>query len=195
MAADPAAHVNVAVGGAGTRGIDVEADSGFAFLAVAASAAGDVEGDGDNVAFLDELDVASGLDDFAGDFMSEDESRGGGGAAADHVLVGAADVGGDDFEDDAVLDFLFACRVEEFGEVDGLDFDFAGLDVGDAAVGRWHGGSFCWDVVRGEVWRARARTASHFFGDSAAGRVAGSFGAGEGDCGSGIADDGNVAGG
>ncbi len=67
--------------------------------------------------------------------MAEDQPCGGGGSAADHVLVRAADVRGDDLEDDAVFDLLLAGGIEEFGKIDGLDFDLAGLDVSDAAIG------------------------------------------------------------
>src|SRR5205814_6205720 len=93
-----------------------------------------------DVALLDELDVAPRFDDLAGDLVAEDQSCGGGSPPADHVLVGAADVGGDDLEQHAVLDFFLACRVVELGEVDGLDLHFAGLDVGDATIGRRHDG-------------------------------------------------------
>src|SRR5581483_10977922 len=72
LPADPSAHVDVAVGGARPRGIHVQADAGLAFLAVAAAAAGDVEGHRTQVADFDELDIATGLDDFAGDLVAED---------------------------------------------------------------------------------------------------------------------------
>jgi len=158
LAPYPSAHVDVAVGGAGARGIDVEADAGFSFFAIAAAAAGDVEGDGADVAFFDEFDIAAGFDDFAGDFVAEDESRGGGGPAADHVLIGAADVGGDDFEEDAVLDFLFAGGIEKFGEVDGLDFYFTRFDVSDAAIGS-HGTSEALSFVE-TTWTRRGGQAT-----------------------------------
>src|SRR6185503_13067663 len=58
LSADPAAHIHVAVGGAGAGGVDGEADAGLAFEAVSAASAGDVEGNGDDVALFDELDVA-----------------------------------------------------------------------------------------------------------------------------------------
>ena len=50
LAADPSAHVDVAVGSAGAAGVDVEADAGFLLTAGAAAAAGDVEGNGDEIA-------------------------------------------------------------------------------------------------------------------------------------------------
>ena len=76
LAADPAAHVDVAVGRAGPRRIDVQADAGLAFLAIAAAPAGDVERHRDQVADLDEFDVAARLDHFAGDFVAENQARG-----------------------------------------------------------------------------------------------------------------------
>src|SRR5207247_560881 len=93
LSADPAAHIDVAVGRAGAGGIDGEADAGLAFKAIAAAAAGDVEGNGDQVALFQELDIAAGFDDFAGDFVAENQPGGGGGSAADHVLIRAADIG------------------------------------------------------------------------------------------------------
>src|SRR5215208_2365669 len=79
LAAQPAAHVDIAVGGAGPGRVDVLADAGVALLAVAAAAAGDVEGDADQVADLDELDVAADLGDLAGDLVAEGLALGGGG--------------------------------------------------------------------------------------------------------------------
>ena len=43
LAADPAAHIHVAVGGARAGGIDVEADTGAAFFTVAAATTGNIE--------------------------------------------------------------------------------------------------------------------------------------------------------
>eukprot|EP01052_Picozoa_sp_SAG31_P035475 SAG31_NODE_4286_length_3378_cov_6.692894_1_plen_513_part_00 len=103
---DPAAHVHVAVGGAGARRVHVEADAGVAALAGGAAAARDVERDGADVADVEELAVVAELHDLAGDLVPEDHvatrERG---ATADHVLVGAADVGRDDLEDRAVVAF------------------------------------------------------------------------------------------
>ena len=132
LAADPAAHVDVAVGRAGPRRIDVQADAGLAFLAVAAAPAGDVEGHRNQIADFDELHVAPGFDDLAGDLVAEHQPVRRGGAAADHVLVAAADVGGDDFENDAVLAFARAQR--EFRKVDGLYLHLARSHISDSAV-------------------------------------------------------------
>ena len=77
----------------------------LAFLAVAATAAGDVEGHRTEVAFLDEFDISPRFDDLAGDLVSEHETLRRGGAAAHHVLVAAADIRGDDLQDHAVLAF------------------------------------------------------------------------------------------
>ena len=124
LAAHPSAHVDVAVGGAGPRRIHGEADSGLAFPAVAASPARDVERHGDQVADVQELDVAALFDDLAGDLVAQHQSRRRGGPAAHHVLIAATDIGGDDLQDDAVVDLL-ARRVLQFRKVDGLDFHFA----------------------------------------------------------------------
>jgi hypothetical protein len=51
------------------------------------------------------------------------------------VLIGAADVGGDDLQDDTVIDFL-SCRIFEFGVVDRLNFDMIWTEKDDSAIGR-----------------------------------------------------------
>ena len=51
LAADPAAHVDIAIGAAGARVIDVQADAGIARFAGAAAPAGDIERHRDDVAF------------------------------------------------------------------------------------------------------------------------------------------------
>lgn len=142
LAADPAAHVDVAVGAAGPIGVHVQADLGLALLAVDAAAAGDVERDGAEIALLDELDARPDLDHLAGDLVAQDQALGGGGAAADHVLVGTADVGGDDLQDGRVGELpahvsgvdAGAVVELEVGEFEIDDLDLAGAFVGDAAV-------------------------------------------------------------
>jgi hypothetical protein len=69
LAADPPAHVRVPVRRTSARWIDVEAHPGVASLARWATAAGDVEGHGTQIAILDEFDVLADLDDFSGDLM------------------------------------------------------------------------------------------------------------------------------
>ena len=66
--------------------------------------------------------------------MPQDQPGGRRGAAADHVLVGAADVGRDDLQRSrrARICVLFGQR--EFRIVDGLDFYFARSHIGDAAI-------------------------------------------------------------
>src|SRR4029450_3314684 len=146
LAAKPAAHVDVAVGGAGPGRVDVLADAGVALLAVAAAPAGDVEGDADQVADLDELDVAADLGDLAGDLVAEGLALGGGGPAADHVLVGAADVGGDDLEDDAVLQLTVVLLGElQLGVVEVLHLDLSGSGVDDPAVAAGQGRSLLFE--------------------------------------------------
>ena len=50
LSADPAAHIDVAVGSAGPRGIYVQADACLPFLAVPAAPTGDIERHGNDVA-------------------------------------------------------------------------------------------------------------------------------------------------
>src|SRR5581483_5085386 len=97
-----------------------------------AASAGDIKGHGAEVAHFDELHVTAGLDDFAGDLVAEDESLRRSGAASDHVLIATADIGGNNFQNDAMLAFPRAkreCRI-----VDRLDFYCSRSDIGDPAI-------------------------------------------------------------
>src|SRR5690606_26151082 len=103
LPADPAAHVDVAVGRAGPVRVDVETDAGGPLLAVAAPPAGDVERHRHQVPDVQELHVRALLHHLPGDLVPQHQAGRCGGAAAHHVLVAAADVGGDHFEDHAVV--------------------------------------------------------------------------------------------
>src|SRR5208282_6602093 len=63
LATNPTTHVDVAVGSTGAARVDVETDSGLFGTAGAAAATSDVEGNGDEVSFLDVLDVGAEFDD------------------------------------------------------------------------------------------------------------------------------------
>ena len=80
-------------------------------------------------------DVAAKLDDFTGDFVAQHQADLGSGAAADHVLVGAANVGGNHLEDHAVLDLL-AARVLHLGVVDILYLDLASAAIHHSTITR-----------------------------------------------------------
>src|SRR5262249_11924690 len=77
-----------------------------------------------------------------GDLVAQDQALGRRGAAADHVLVGAADVRREDLEDHPVLaaaaDVLLVyprpVLEDELRVVDGLHLDLAGAHLGDPAV-------------------------------------------------------------
>src|SRR5271165_4850719 len=125
LSPDPSTHVDVSICGARARGVDV-----------AASTAGDVERNRDEVTHLDELDVAPGLDHLTGYFMPQYQSGRSGGAAADHVLVASANIRGDDLQDNAVL--AFASSKRQLGEVDRLNLHFARAHVSDPSVGCSH---------------------------------------------------------
>lgn len=71
LAANPTAHVDVAVGGTRTSRVHVEADAGVATLAGGATAASNVERDGADVAFVDELAIRAGFHDLAGDLVAK----------------------------------------------------------------------------------------------------------------------------
>src|SRR5690606_15903137 len=148
LAADPAAHVDIAVGAARTVRVDVEADAGLALLAVAAPAAGDVERHRAEVTLLDELHAGPDLDHLTGDLVAEDEILRRRCPASDHVLVRTADVGGHHLEDGPVghlashVVWVHTRAVLELelwvGDV--LDLSLARAEVGHAAVAR-HGDS------------------------------------------------------
>ncbi len=102
LAADPAAHIDITVGAAGPSRIHIQANAGLAFLAVAAAAAGDVEGRGNQVTNLQKLNIVAFFDDFAGDLVAQDHAGRRSGPAAHHVLVAAADIGRDQLQNDRV---------------------------------------------------------------------------------------------
>jgi hypothetical protein len=145
LAADPAAHVHVPVGRSRPVGVDLQADAGLAFLAVAAPAAGDVERYGADVPDLDELDIGPDVDHLTGDLVSEHQTLGGGGPPTHHVLVAAADVAGDCLEDRSVRGTPADVLLVDAGPVphlvrrvvDVLDLDLAGALIDHRAIG-WH---------------------------------------------------------
>src|SRR5581483_2126764 len=143
LSADPSAHVHIAVGRARTGGIHGQADARFAFAAIAAAPAGDVERDGDQVADVQHLHVAALLDDFAGDLVSEDQSLRRRRPAANHVLVRTADVRRNHFQDDAVRSVLPAERVRfALGHLQlrvryGLNLYLTGFDICYSTI-CWH---------------------------------------------------------
>ena len=128
----PAAEVE-AVSPARGLGVDVETDVGVPLPAVAAATTCDVEGDRDQVARLDELHVAAGLDDLAGVLMAQHHALGGDEASSVDVQVAAADVGRDQLDDDPVI-ALLAARVDQFRVVEFLDLDGAGPRVDDCSI-------------------------------------------------------------
>ena len=96
LASNPTPHIHIPVGSTGAGRVDIEAHARVAPLARGAAAAGDVERDGADVADLKELTVIAQLDDLPGDLMAEDHVPAREGSAPPyHVLVRAADVGGD----------------------------------------------------------------------------------------------------
>jgi len=134
LPADPSAHIDISIGASGAIGVDVKADASVALSASSAAAACDVERDRHEIADLKILDVPTFLDHFAGNLMSEHHAGRRSRAAPDHVLIGAADIRGDDLENDAVIDGL-SRRIAEGWKVDLLNFDVAGFEVNHAAVG------------------------------------------------------------
>ena len=143
LATDPAAHVYIAIGAASARWIHVQAYAGVLLFAGATATASHVKGYRDNVTFFEELDIAARLDHFAGNFMAQDQAGRGGSATAYHVLVGAADIGGQYLEDDAVVGLLTR-RSDQLGKRDGLHFDFTWPDIGYASISRHY--FSCWGL-------------------------------------------------
>ena len=67
--------------------------------------------------------------------MAENHAGSSCGAAANHVLIRTADVGGDYLEDDAVIDLLPGW-VFQFGVVDRLHFNVIWAEKDDPSIGR-----------------------------------------------------------
>ncbi|WP_249212047.1 hypothetical protein [Gluconobacter cerinus] len=87
---------------------------------------------------MNHLDIRSGFDDFAGNFVTEHQPGWRCRAPSDHMLVGAADIGGDDLENDAVVN-LPAIGCFHSGVVDPLDFNMIGAKINDPSVFVRHG--------------------------------------------------------
>ena len=72
--------------------------------------------------------------------MAQDQTLGRGSAAADHVLIRSADVGGDDFQNYAMRRVFSAKRVRlalghlQLGVGDRLNFHHAGLDISYSTI-------------------------------------------------------------
>src|SRR5690606_3837947 len=96
------------------------------------AAAGDVERHGNEIALLDELNIATALDHFARDLMPQHHTSRRRSAAAHHVLIAAADIGGDQLDNGTVL--ALALTQYESREIDTLDFHLARTHVHDAAI-------------------------------------------------------------
>ena len=109
------------------------------FLAGAATTAGNVERYRNQITFLERFDILADLDHFAGDFVTQHQPRSSSGAAAHHVLIGAANIGRGHFQDHAMFNFL-AGGIIQLGEGNGLDFDPPLCDVNDTAI-------FCHDLI------------------------------------------------
>ena len=87
LSAGMASHADVAVGALVGIGVDIEAGSPVLLVAALAGAAGDVEGNADDVADLDSSDSRADLDDLARLLVSEQQSGFGRGSRSRHVLV------------------------------------------------------------------------------------------------------------
>ena len=133
MSTDPTAHIDVAVGATRSRRVHVETDVGTARFAVAASSARDVERHRDQVASVDEFNAAAAFDNFAGYLVPQDQSGRRRGAPVHHMLVAAADVSRDRFDDDAVVDFLSLRRLQ-LGVVNALYLDFARPQINHSMI-------------------------------------------------------------
>ena len=103
LAADPSAHIDIAIGCAGTSGIHVKTDACFSFFAHPASATGDIERYRNDITDTEKLDIAAFFNNFPGDFMSQHQTGRSCGPAADHMLIAAADIRRNDSEDDSML--------------------------------------------------------------------------------------------
>src|SRR5258705_10639178 len=134
LPADPAAHIDISIGASGAVGVDVKADAGVAFSTGPTAAACNVEGDRHEITDLEILNVTPFLDYFAGDLVSEYHAGRRRRAAADHVLVRAANVRRYHLEDNAMFDRL-SSWITKGRKVDLLNLDLAGFEVNHATIG------------------------------------------------------------
>src|SRR6218665_3254873 len=134
--ADPAAHVDIAIGAAGPRRVDAQAHAGVLLLATAAAPAGDVERHRHDVARRQHLHIAAHFEHLAGDLMAQHQPGRRGGAPAHHMLVRSANVGAQHLQDHAMLGAATR-RVDQFGKGDRLHLDLALAQINDTAI-RWH---------------------------------------------------------
>ncbi len=128
----PAAHIDVAIGSTGPGRIDVQADTRLANFAVPAPAAGNIEGYRNQIALLNELNIATGLNDQTGYFVTQHQPGGCRGTSPNHVLITTADIGRHDLQNNAVL--AFAITKGQLGILDFLYFNYAGANVGNAMI-------------------------------------------------------------
>src|SRR5579875_2070470 len=160
LPAYPSAHIDVAVSCAGAGGIDVQADACFALLTIAASSTGNIKRYGYQVSHLDKLHVASRLDHFAGDLVSETYSTGRGCTTSDHMLIAAANVGGNYLQNHAVL--ALAVSECELGKIDRLHLDFSRTHVNQSPIAGHKYSSFT--IEMRSCWPFRAQHNRAAFG-------------------------------
>ena len=109
-----------------------------AFLAVTAASARDVERHRAEVALLDVLHARPDLDHLTGDLVAQDQTFGGGGPPADHVLVAAADVGRHGLDDRRVGELasdVVGVDARAVLELESRVVDLLHLDLARALVG------------------------------------------------------------
>src|ERR1700733_12291142 len=94
--------------------VRTEADIGMALLAICAGAARHIERHRADVAFLDILDSRPDLDNLTGVLVAHQHSRRSCKAPIVNVQVAAADVGGNEFQNDGMID-LPAFGIGKFG--------------------------------------------------------------------------------
>src|SRR5699024_1730279 len=134
LAADPAAHVHIAVCCTRPVRVYVRTDMRLLFTTHFTASTGNVERDGCDIPFFDKLDIASNFNHFACNFMSEHQAFRRSGTAAHHVLVTAANVCRNDFKYYAMFTFTPDVRFwhtrtilqYQIREFDILDFNTAG---------------------------------------------------------------------
>src|SRR5205814_5601999 len=101
----------------------------------ATPSASHIERHRNQVANVKVLDVFSFFDDLAGYFVTEHQSFWRSGAATNHMLIGAADVGRHHFQNHRVLDLL-ACGILKLWVVDRLHLDLVWSEVYNTVIVR-----------------------------------------------------------
>src|SRR5712664_618556 len=90
---------------------------------VATASTSNIERNRYKISLLHKLNITTALKHFAGNLVPQHQTSGSRCAATHHVLIAAADIGGNNLQYDAML--AFSCSECEFREIDTLNLNLA----------------------------------------------------------------------